>query len=227
MKGQTSQNLADGFKIAKNQPVEVASWSHRGSTFLFSTSCGSRCNSIDIFRWKPWEKIRKMPLIYHWSHSEFTLTNLLRQALGASCRWASWYQVGLRCGFWVVEKKSHLWFSVHKKTSGFFQKNIFSFFGFQYHPYIWTVGHSGGLNLFGSNILRVWPQAGWSTTPKQKGPNIYPKWWYAGPKWSKKLYTSAMSFQHKHQSSIWILSPSRTHDLGNGIASPAHQLTFN
>lgn len=117
MKGQTSQNLADGFKIAKNQPVEVASWSHRGSTFLFSTSCGSRCNSIDIFRWKPWEKIRKMPLIYHWSHSEFTLTNLLRQALGASCRWASWYQVGLRCGFWVVEKKSHLWFSVHKKWS--------------------------------------------------------------------------------------------------------------
>ena len=53
MKGQTSQNLADGFKIAKNQPVEVASWSLRGSTFLFSTSCGSRCNSIDIFRWKP------------------------------------------------------------------------------------------------------------------------------------------------------------------------------
>lgn len=130
---------------------------------------------------------------------------------------------------WTCDSRSHRsrWFSVHEKTSGFFQKNIFSFFGFEYHPYIWTVGHSGGLNLFGSNILRVWPQAGWSTTPKQKGPNIYPKWWYAGPKWSKKLYTSAMSFQHKHQSSIWILSPSRTHDLGNGIASPAHQLTFN
>lgn len=56
MKGQTSQNLGDGFKIAKNQPVEVASWSHRGSTFLFSTSCGSRCNSIDISRWKPMEE---------------------------------------------------------------------------------------------------------------------------------------------------------------------------
>ena len=89
---------------------------------------------------------------------------------------------------WTCDSRSHRsrWFSVHKRNIWFLPTNIFSFFGFEYHPYIGTVGHSGGLNLFGSNILRVWPQAGWSTTPKQKGPNIYPKWWYAGPKWSKK-----------------------------------------
>lgn len=130
---------------------------------------------------------------------------------------------------WTCDSRSHRsrWFSVQKKTSGFFQKNIFSFFGFQYHPYIgpsvtpvaWIFSEA---TFWGFGLKRV------EAPLRNKKDQIYTQSGdMQGQSDPKKMYTSAMSFQHKHRSSIWILSPSRTHDLGNGIASPAPQLTFN
>ena len=108
---------------------------------------------------------------------------------------------------WTCDSRSHRsrWFSVHKKTSGFFQQNIFSFFGFQYHPYIgpsvtpvaWIFSEA---TFWGFGLKRVE-----APLRKEKDQIYYPKWWYAGPKWSKK--TVYFCHEFPAQTSIFNLNP--------------------
>ena len=77
-----------------------------------------RCHWYTIDHTKSSKHGKEYPVCKFVIVSEFTLTNLLRQALGASCRWASWYQVGLRYGFWVVEKHLISDFCAQKMVKG-------------------------------------------------------------------------------------------------------------